>query len=99
MLLSQRNGGFSCLVDAVTDFAIYMLDPDGSIASWNWGAERISGYRADEVIGQNYSLFFTREDRRVGTPADMLNRVRKHGQVNPKDGANARMAAASGLLR
>ena len=78
-LTAERR--FQLLVEAVTDFAIYMLDPDGSIASWNSGAERITGYRADEVIGQNYSLFFTREDRRIGTPADTLNRVRKRGRI------------------
>src|SRR5271166_2275258 len=51
------------LVDAVTDYAIYLLDRDGVIRTWNAGAERIKGYRAAEVIGQHFSLFFTPEDR------------------------------------
>ncbi|HEX3429848.1 MAG TPA: PAS domain S-box protein [Rhizomicrobium sp.] len=78
-LTAERR--FELLVDAVTDCAIYMMDPDGSIASWNSGAELITGYRAGEVIGQNYALFFTREDRRVGTPAQLLSQVRAHGRM------------------
>src|SRR5438876_2028542 len=78
-LAAERR--FQLLVGAVTDCAIYMLEPDGSIASWNSGAERITGYRAGEVIGQNFSLFFTREDKRLGTPSQLLSRVRAHGRV------------------
>jgi PAS domain S-box-containing protein len=78
-LAAERR--FQLLVDGVTDCAIYMLDPDGSIASWNSGAERITGYLAEEAIGQNYAIFFTREDRRVGTPAQLLARVRAQGRI------------------
>src|SRR5947209_10778151 len=78
-LTAERR--FQLLVDGVTDCAIYMLDPGGGIASWNSGAERITGYGADEVIGQNYSIFFTREDRRVGMPAQLLSRVGADGRI------------------
>ena len=47
------------LVQSVVDYAIYMLDPSGHVVSWNAGAQRIKGYRADEVVGRHFSLFFT----------------------------------------
>ena len=50
------------LVRAITDYAIYMLNPDGSIASWNAGAERLKGYTETEVLGRHFSQFFTPED-------------------------------------
>src|SRR5918993_1202690 len=60
------------LIDAVADYAIYMLDSDGFVTSWNAGAERIKGYRADEIIGQPFSRFFTAEDQAKGLPATIL---------------------------
>src|SRR5215469_14628603 len=78
-LAAERR--FQLLVDGVTDCAITMLDPDGSIASWNSGAERITGFRAQEVIGKNYSIFFTKDDRRAGAPARLLESVRLHGRI------------------
>ena len=59
---------FQILIDAVTDYAIYMLDPSGVVVSWNTGAQRIKGYTPDEIIGQHYSRFFTENDRRAGMP-------------------------------
>jgi PAS domain S-box-containing protein len=59
---------FQLLVEAITDYAIYMLDPKGHISSWNVGAERIKGYRADEIIGRHFSIFFTEEDRAADKP-------------------------------
>ncbi|MBV9341184.1 MAG: PAS domain S-box protein, partial [Acidobacteria bacterium] len=53
---------FHLLVDAVQDYAIYMLDCKGNIISWNAGAERIKGYKEVEIVGQHFSLFFTEED-------------------------------------
>lgn len=78
-LAAERR--FQLLVDGVTDCAIYMLDPDGSVASWNSGAERITGFRARDVIGKNFSMFFRREDRQTGMPARLLDDVRKHGRI------------------
>jgi PAS domain S-box-containing protein len=59
---------FRLLVDGVVDYAIYMLDPRGVVSSWNSGAERIKGYRADEIIGRHFSQFYTAADRVAGIP-------------------------------
>jgi PAS domain S-box-containing protein len=67
------------LVESVREYAIFMLDPDGRIASWNAGAERIKGYRADEVIGREASIFYPEEDR--DRFAEMLERARTQGWV------------------
>ncbi len=69
------------LVDAVTDCAIYLLDRDGMIRTWNAGAERIKGYRAPEVIGQHFSLFFTSEDKAADVPAQLLVRAGRDGRA------------------
>lgn len=60
------------LIDSVKDYAIYVLNPDGIIQTWNSGAERINGYRADEVIGRHFSIFYTEEDCKSGKPAAEL---------------------------
>jgi PAS domain S-box-containing protein len=60
------------LVNAVTDYAIYMLDTEGRISSWNPGAERIKGYKAEDVLGKNFEIFFTDEDRKTNKPAAAL---------------------------
>ena len=67
--LQQSEQSFELLVRSVTDYAIYMLDPEGNVASWNAGAERIKGYSEAEIIGQNFSRFYTDEDRLAGRPA------------------------------
>ena len=71
---------FRLLVSAIRDYAVYMLDPDGRIVSWNAGAERFKGYKADEVIGRHFSLFYTPEDRQRGIPALALDTARTSGQ-------------------
>ncbi|HEX2589968.1 MAG TPA: PAS domain S-box protein [Rhizomicrobium sp.] len=63
---SERH--FRLLVQSVTDYAIYMLDPTGTVVSWNAGAERIKGYRPAEIIGSNFANFFTPEDRTANVP-------------------------------
>ncbi|SDT08855.1 PAS/PAC sensor hybrid histidine kinase [Pseudomonas asplenii] len=63
---------FRLLVDALTDHAIYMLDPLGRVSSWNQGARHIKGYAAQEVIGKHFSMFYTAEDRASGEPARTL---------------------------
>jgi PAS domain S-box-containing protein len=68
------------LIDQVVDYAIFVLDRDGNIASWNPGAQRIKGYTPAEIIGQPYALFFTEEDRRAGKPKDILSRARLQGR-------------------
>ncbi len=77
MTAEQR---FELLVNAVTDYAIYMLDPEGRIATWNPGAERFKGYRADEIIGQHFSRFFTEEDREADLPGRALRIAAREGR-------------------
>jgi PAS domain S-box-containing protein len=60
------------LVDSIKDYAIFMLDPDGRVTSWNSGAQRIKGYRRDEILGRNFGKFYTDEDRAAGVPAQLL---------------------------
>jgi PAS domain S-box-containing protein len=69
------------LVDAVTDYAIYLLDRDGVIRTWNAGAERIKGYRAAEVIGQHFSMFFIAEDKAADVPSQILTRAGRSGRA------------------
>lgn len=71
---------YRLLVNAVTDYAIYMLDPQGIIASWNTGAERLKGYAEDEVIGQHFSLFYSDKDRDAGLPAHGLSTAAQQGR-------------------
>lgn len=66
--LRQSEERFRLLVAAVSDYAIFLLDPDGTIASWNLGAERLKGYRAEEIIGRHISTFYGAADREAGTP-------------------------------
>jgi PAS domain S-box-containing protein len=79
LLESERE--FRLLVNAITDYAIYMLDPEGRVATWNNGAKRIKGYRADEIIGQPFSRFYSKEDQRAGLPQRMLREAAEEGKV------------------
>jgi PAS domain S-box-containing protein len=72
---SERN--FRLLVEGITDYAVYMLDPDGYVANWNAGAEKIKGYKAREIIGKHFSIFYTPEDRETDLPARALEIARK----------------------
>jgi PAS domain S-box-containing protein len=67
---SQRR--FRLFMDAVTDYALCMLDPDGNITSWNTGAQRIHQYSADEIIGRHFSQFYSEEEQQRGEPARAL---------------------------
>jgi PAS domain S-box-containing protein len=75
-----REGAFQLLVSAITDYAIYMLDPTGIVTSWNAGAQRFKGYMAPEIIGQHFSRFYTDEDRQAGLPARVLEIARREGR-------------------
>ena len=79
--LRQSEERFRMLVQAVTDYAIFMLDPKGNVVSWNEGAERAKGYRASEIIGQNFSKFYTPEDMASGVPEELLSRAAQQGRV------------------
>ena len=76
----QGDQRFQLLINSVTDYAIYMLDPEGQVASWNPGAKRFKGYEADEIIGKNFSLFFTPEDREAGLPQRALAAAAREGR-------------------
>mgnify|MGYP003638464162 FL=1 len=71
---------YRLLVDAITDYAIYMLDPDGRVSSWNPGAQRFKGYQAAEIIGEHFSRFYTDEDRATGLPARALRLAQTEGR-------------------
>jgi PAS domain S-box-containing protein len=71
---------FQVLVRSVTDYAIYMIDPQGFVATWNAGARRFKGYDADEIIGEHFSRFFLPEDRKDGLPARILKTATDEGR-------------------
>ncbi|MFL5121287.1 MAG: PAS domain S-box protein, partial [Microvirga sp.] len=78
--LRESERRFRLLVEGVVDYAIYMLDPAGIITNWNAGAERMKGYRPDEIIGQHFSRFYGKEDRAAGLPARVLETARREGR-------------------
>ena len=85
---------FEMLVQSVTDYAIYMLDPQGLVTSWNAGARRFKGYEAEEIIGQHFSRFYTPEERERGIPRIALETSEREGRFEAegwrvrKDGTN-----------
>jgi PAS domain S-box-containing protein len=78
--LRQSEEQFRRLVQGVTDYAIYMLDPDGRITNWNVGAQRIKGYRPDEIVGEHFSRFYAEEDRQRHEPQRGLDIARREGR-------------------
>ena len=70
---------FELLVNSITDYAIFMLDPEGIVTTWNAGAERAKGYTASEIIGQHFSQFYTDEDRAAGVPSRALETAARDG--------------------
>ena len=77
---STADGRYRLLVESISDYAIYMLEPDGTIANWNAGAQRFKGYSAQEIVGQNFARFYTDEDRRAGVPERNLGRAAQEGR-------------------
>jgi len=71
---------FHVIVDQVTDYAIFMLDPDGRVLTWNQGAVRNKGYAADEIIGQHFRVFYPPEDAAAGKPERGLARATAEGR-------------------
>jgi len=71
---------YEMLVNAVVDYAIYMLSPEGHVISWNSGAERIKGYHRDDILGEHFSCFFTEEDRAAGKPDRALSVALRDGR-------------------
>jgi PAS domain S-box-containing protein len=79
--LRQSEERFRLMVESVADYAIYMLDKDGIVVSWNTGAQRIKGYSAAEIIGRHFSRFFLPEDVEAGTPWKELALARSTGRA------------------
>jgi PAS domain S-box-containing protein len=96
---------FQRLVDSISEYAIYMLDPGGRVASWNPGAVRIKGYSAEEIIGKPFSCFFTLEDRRARTPERLMAEALANGTATSegwrirKDGSRFWSHAALHAIR
>jgi len=78
--LRETARQFRTLISGVTDYALFMLDPNGLVVNWNVGAERIKGYRAEEIIGQHFSRFYTERDRAAGVPARALQTAAQEGR-------------------
>jgi PAS domain S-box-containing protein len=93
-LLRQSEERFRLLVQNVRDYAIFLLDPDGRVATWNAGAERIKGYRAEEIVGRHFSAFYPAAEVAAGKPARVLEAAERDGAYNDegwrirKDGAS-----------
>jgi PAS domain S-box-containing protein len=88
--LQSSERQFHMLVAGVTDYAIYMLDLQGNVTSWNAGGERIKGYTAAEIIGQHFSRFYTEADRAKDRPARALSIAREVGRYEEEEGLRVR---------
>jgi PAS domain S-box-containing protein len=81
----QKERSFLSVVDSVTDYAIFLLDPSGRVASWNSGAERIKGYRAEEIVGRPISVFYTPDAAAAGRPRQSLETAARAGSFQEDD--------------
>ena len=79
--LQESERSFQLLVESVTDYALYMLDPTGRVISWNSGARRIKGYEAADIIGKNFECFYSEQDRAAGVPAAGLRTAAREGRL------------------
>jgi PAS domain S-box-containing protein len=69
------------MIDEVEDYAILMLDPNGTILNWNKGAQKIKGYEEQEIVGKNFRIFYRPEDRETGLPEQLIGHAAKHGKA------------------
>jgi|GEM_PF-3034789 PAS domain S-box-containing protein len=93
-LQQSEDQQFKMLVQSVTDYAIYMLDAGGHVASWNMGAQRIKGYTAGQIVGRHFSTFYTPQDRAAGLPAQALATAAREGRYE-KEGLRMRKDGTS----
>src|SRR5262245_11770534 len=77
----DTDGLYRLLIEQVQDYAIFALDPEGHVRTWNPGAERFKGYSADEIIGKSFSDFYTPEDRARGRPQELLSTAARVGRA------------------
>jgi two-component system sensor kinase FixL len=102
--LSDSEERLRLLIDCAKDYAIFMLDPDGRVISWNEGARRTIGYETDEIIGQHFSVFFTREETAADTPRRNLVEalqsgiLQQEGERVKKDGSRLLVNALTSAL-
>src|ERR1043165_4352601 len=78
--LKENEERFRILIEEVRDYAIFMIDPNGYVMSWNKGAEKIKGYTAAEIIGKHFSIFYTEDELEHGEPERNLEMTRKLGR-------------------
>lgn len=78
--LRQSEERFQVLIDSIQDYAIYILDPNGFVTSWNTGAQRIKGYRPKEIVGKHFSRFYTPDDNRINKPKRNLETAAAKGR-------------------
>ncbi len=86
----ESDENFMRLVEGVTDYAIYMLDPKGNVTTWNAGAARIKGYTAAEILGRHFSTFYTPEDQTAGLPAKVLATAEREGRYEAESTTRVR---------
>ena len=82
---TQTERQFQLLVQGITDYAIFLLDPEGNVTTWNPGAQRIKGYTASEIIGRHFSAFYTEEDRAAGKPQEALAAATREGRFETEN--------------
>jgi PAS domain S-box-containing protein len=80
LALRESERRYSVLVDGVTDYAIFMIDPSGIVTNWNQGARRIKGYRTEEIVGRHFSCFYSEEDRAAKLPERSLEIAARVGR-------------------
>ena len=80
LALRESEQRYTILIDGVTDYAIYMVDPNGIVTNWNRGAQRIEGYRTEEIVGRHFSCFYTEEDRAANVPQQALEIAARDGR-------------------
>jgi PAS domain S-box-containing protein len=103
--LAETERRFHLLIDAVTDYAIFMLDTAGNVVSWNPGAERIKGYSSGDIIGQHFSRFYTEDDRQKGLPwtalaiAERTGKYEAEGWRRRKDGTTFMASVVLNAIR
>ena len=90
-VLHRTAEQFHILVDSIEEYAIYMLDPDGNIVTWNTGAQKIKGYMAEEIIGKNFACFYTAEDVTAGNPERNLREAARRGHSRDQGCASGKM--------
>ncbi|HEY6270365.1 MAG TPA: PAS domain S-box protein [Terriglobales bacterium] len=97
-LVRQSEERLRSVMESVKDYAIFTLDPEGQVSSWNSAAERIKGYRAEEILGQHFSRFYLPEDIERGKPEHELQMAAELGRVEDEGWPCVKTARGSGRM-